>query len=218
MPRAPALPGAESFVPATRSLPVLRDAITACRGCTLYTHATQPVFGEGPTTARIVMVGEQPGDAEDLAGRPFVGPAGRLLDDALAAAEIVRDDVYVTNAVKHFKFTPRGKRRIHDKPTRYEVAACKPWLAAELAVLAPQILVVLGATAAQALLGAAFRVTKSRGVPLATPLARWAFATVHPASVLRAPDDDAREAARLALFADLAVVGEHLRTLPPLPR
>ncbi len=160
-----------------------------------------------------MLIGEQPGDSEDLAGRPFVGPAGRLLDEGLAAAQIPRDAVYVTNAVKHFKFTRRGKRRIHDKPTRYEVAACKPWLDAELEVIEPDIVILLGATAAQALLGAAFRVTKMRGQRLDTPLARHTLATVHPSSVLRAPDDDVRREARDQFFADLAVAGALYRAL-----
>jgi DNA polymerase len=164
-----------------------------------------------------MLIGEQPGDSEDLAGKPFVGPAGRLLDEALAEAGIPRDEVYVTNAVKHFKFTRRGKRRIHDKPTRYEVLACKPWLAGELELVTPEIVVVLGATAAQALLGPAFRVTRERGVERATPLARHTFATVHPASVLRAPDDALRAQARLDFFADLRVVGECYRRLGTLP-
>jgi uracil-DNA glycosylase len=205
------LPGAERFLPAERSLDALRAAVPACRGCPLYQGATQAVFGEGSERAHVMLIGEQPGDSEDLAGRPFVGPAGRLLDEGLAAAGIPRSDAYVTNVVKHFKFTRRGKRRIHDKPTRYEVEACRPWLDRELAQVRPDIVVVLGATAAQALFGSAFRVTKERGVERETPLATHTFATVHPASVLRAPDDDARAVAREALFADLRVVGECYR-------
>lgn len=202
------MPGAQSFLPAERSLLALRAAVVTCRGCPLYRHATQAVFGEGGPHARVMMIGEQPGDSEDLAGRPFVGPAGRVLDGALAAAGIPREDVYVTNVVKHFKFTRRGKRRIHDKPTQYEVAACRPWLDSELELVAPDIVVVLGATAAQSLLGRAFRVTKERGVERVTPLAPHTFATVHPASVLRAPDEAQREEARMAFFADMRVVGE----------
>jgi DNA polymerase len=209
----PDLPGAEPFLPARRTISTMRASVAACRGCPLYRDATQAVFGDGRADARVMLIGEQPGDAEDLAGRPFVGPAGRLLDEALAAAGIPRDEAYVTNAVKHFKFTRRGKRRIHDKPTRYEVAACKPWLTSELAAVAPDIVVVLGATAAQALLGSAFRVTKERGIDRATPLAPHTFATVHPASVLRAPDDDARDQARAEFFTDLARVGACLREL-----
>lgn len=206
-------PGAERFVPAKHTLPSLRAAVPACRGCPLYQHATQAVFGEGLATARVMLIGEQPGDSEDLAGRPFIGPAGRLLDDALAHAGIDREDVYVTNAVKHFKYSRRGKRRIHDKPTRYEIAACRPWLGAELEVVAPEIVVLLGATAAQGLLGSAFRVTKARGQRVPSDLARHVFATVHPASVLRAPDDDLRRQARAAFFADIAVVGAYVREL-----
>ena len=206
-------PGAQSFLPAEHTLSALRGAVATCRGCPLYRDATQAVFGEGRAHARVMMIGEQPGDAEDLAGRPFVGPAGRVLDGALAAAGIPRDEVYVTNVVKHFKFTRRGKRRIHERPTHYEVAACRPWLAGELAQVAPDIVVVLGATAAQSLLGRAFRVTRERGIERATPLAPHTFATVHPASVLRAPDEAQREEARMAFFADLRVVGECYRRL-----
>ncbi|HEX2688550.1 MAG TPA: UdgX family uracil-DNA binding protein [Kofleriaceae bacterium] len=193
------------------TLPGLRAAVATCRGCPLYRDATQAVFGEGGERAQVMLIGEQPGDSEDLLGKPFVGPAGRLLDEALAVAGIPRGETYVTNVVKHFKFTRRGKRRIHDTPTRYEVEACRPWLAAELALVAPKIVVVLGATAAQALLGRAFRVTKERGIERATPLAHHTFATVHPASVLRAPDEALRAQAREALFADLRVVGDCYR-------
>lgn len=205
------IPGAEAFLPAKRSLPALRSAVDACRGCPLYQNATQAVFGEGSSTARVMFVGEQPGDSEDRAGKPFVGPAGRLLDDALELAGIVRKDVYVTNAVKHFKYTHRGKKRIHDKPTRYEIAACRPWLDSELALVEPDIVVLLGATAAQALLGNQFRVTKARGIALESAFARYTFATVHPASVLRAPDDEARRQARQDFFSDIAVVGDYYR-------
>jgi DNA polymerase len=201
------------YLPARTSLPALRTAASSCRGCPLWKEATQVVFGEGERTARIVLIGEQPGDAEDLAGRPFVGPAGRVLDEALAAAEIPRDAAYVTNVVKHFKFTRRGKKRIHDKPTRYEQDACKPWLDGELAVIAPPIVVLLGATAAQALLGSKFKVTESRGQVIATPFAPFTIATVHPSSILRVPDADARRDARAAFFADLAVAGDCYRRL-----
>ncbi len=201
---------ANAFVPARHTLPILREAVQRCRGCALWEHATQAVFGEGSAHARVVLVGEVPGDREDRAGHPFVGPAGRVLDDALAAAGIARGDVYVTNAVKHFKFTLRGKRRIHSRPTRSEIEACKPWLGAELDALAPRAVILLGATAAQALLGADFRVTRSRGVPLASALAPFVMATVHPAAVLRAPDDEARARARADFFADLAVAGRWL--------
>ena len=200
-------------MPERHVLPQLRAALSACHGCTLYRGATHAVFGEGSADARVMLVGEVPGDAEDLAGRPFVGPAGRLLDEALAAARIARDEVYVTNAVKHFKFVRRGKRRLHERPSRYEIAACRPWLGAELDAVHPDILVLLGATAAQALLGPSARVTRSRGQPLATGLARYTFTTVHPASVLRAPDDETRQLAKDGFFHDLAVVGEYLRRL-----
>ena len=204
---------AAPYLPEKRTLPVLRAAAHSCHGCDLWRDATQVVFGEGEAQARVVLVGEQPGDQEDLSGHPFVGPAGRLLDEALEAAAIPRGDAYVTNVVKHFKFTRRGKKRIHDKPTRYQQDACRPWLDAELAALAPGVVVLLGATAAQALLGSKFRVTASRGQILTTPLARFTIATVHPSSVLRAPDDEARRAARAAFFADLAVAGDCLRRL-----
>ena len=200
-------------MPSRHSLSALRTAVQACRGCPLYAGATQAVFGEGPKTAQIMMIGEQPGDAEDRAGRPFVGPAGRLLDDALALADIPRDDVYVTNAVKHFKYTMRGKRRIHSRPSRYEIVACHPWLRIELEQVRPEIVVLLGATAAQALLGTQFRVTRARGIPLETDFARSTFATVHPSSVLRAGDDEARREARQRFFEDIALVGDYFRKL-----
>jgi len=190
----------------------LRRAVQQCRGCDLWRNATQAVFGEGLARAEVMLVGEQPGDKEDLAGHPFVGPAGRVLDEALDAAGIERKQVYVTNAVKHFKWKARGKRRIHDKPNAAEIAACRPWLDGELSVVAPRVLVPLGATAAQALLGRNFRVTQHRGEPLAgTGLAEFVVATVHPSSILRAPDEEARRQGRLELAADLAVVGELLR-------
>jgi uracil-DNA glycosylase len=207
------IPGAEAFLPATPTLPAMRAAVDTCHGCPLYKHATQAVFGEGLASAHVMFVGEVPGDAEDRAGRPFVGPAGRLLDEALAVAGVPRDEVYVTNAVKHFKYTLRGKRRIHDKPTRYEIAACRPWLESELAVVKPAIVVLMGATAAQTLLGSDFRVTKARGQVLTTDLARYTFATVHPASVLRAPDEDTRRQSKEMFFADIQLVGEYFRKL-----
>jgi DNA polymerase len=168
------------------------------------------VFGEGSETAEIVLVGEQPGDKEDLAGRPFVGPAGQVLDEALEAAGIDRSLAYVTNAVKHFKWTARGKRRIHQKPNAAEVTACRPWLEAELAVIQPEVLVVLGATAAQALLGRQFRVTKQRGVPVESGLAPYVVATVHPSSILRQETEEGRAAAMEAFVADLKVVAKLL--------
>jgi DNA polymerase len=182
-----------------------------CRGCDLYKRATQTVFGQGRPDARVVLIGEQPGHEEDLAGRPFVGPAGRLLDQALEAASIARDDVYVSNVVKHFKWEPRGKRRIHAKPAPAEIAACLPWLEAELDLVKAEVVVCLGATAAQALLGPRFRVTKQRGQWLSAPGAPRVLATVHPSSILRAPDDEARRRELDRLVADLAIVAAALR-------
>jgi uracil-DNA glycosylase family protein len=202
---------AAPFIPERRTLKTLREAADRCRGCPLWRHATQAVFGEGPVKARVVMVGEQPGDKEDLAGRPFVGPAGRLLDEALVAARIERDTVYVTNAVKHFKWEPIGKRRLHKKPSAREIGACRPWLDAELDLLQPEVVVALGATAAQDLRGAAFRVTRERGKVFRDQAGAPAFvATVHPSSILRG--DPEERAASLALFvADLKVVAKLLR-------
>jgi len=193
----------ESFLPARRSLPALRAAAAHCRGCPLYLNATQTVFGEGAAHARLMLVGEQPGDREDLAGRPFVGPAGKLLDEALEAAGIDRRQVYVTNAVKHFNFEPRGKFRLHKRPPAGSIKACLPWLEAELAVTQPAVVVLLGATAAQALFGASFRITRERGRVLQHALARRVVATLHPSAVLRAPDEAARAAGRATLVADL---------------
>lgn len=203
-------PGARAFLPRSHTLTALRAAVHTCRGCPLYKHAIQAVFGEGKKSSRVMMVGEVPGDREDREGKVFVGPAGKLLDEALAAANIPRADAYLTNAVKHFKYTQRGKRRIHDKPTRAEIVACKPWLGEEIAVVKPAIVVLLGATAAQALLGPKFRVTQSRGEVMTEheDIAPYVIATVHPASVLRAPDADARAAAREEFFADIAIAGE----------
>ena len=194
-----------------RNLAGLRRAVHECRGCDLWRDATQAVFGEGLVRAQVMLVGEQPGDREDIAGHPFVGPAGRVLDEALDAAGIDRRQVYVTNAVKHFKWKARGKRRIHERPNAAEIAACRPWLDGELGFVAPRVLVPLGATAAQALLGRSFKVTKRRGEPIeGTGLARYVVATVHPSSILRAPDDEARRRGRAELAADLAVVGDLL--------
>jgi uracil-DNA glycosylase family protein len=201
---------AEPLVPERPTLARLREAAADCRACPLWKTGTQTVFGEGLKKAEIVLVGEQPGDREDREGRPFVGPAGRVLDEALADAGIDRRLAYVTNAVKHFKWEGRGKRRIHQKPNAEELAACRPWLDAELSVLDPQVLVALGATAAQALLGRSFRVTKQRGVPVESDLAPNVLATVHPSSILRAPDEAARREAYAALVADLQVVRELL--------
>jgi uracil-DNA glycosylase len=199
---------AAAFVPSQPTLPKLKEAAATCRACPLWELGTQTVFGEGLKSAEVVLVGEQPGDQEDLAGRPFVGPAGRLLDSALEEAGIDRKLAYVTNVVKHFKWQPRGKRRIHQKPNAAEVAACRPWLEAELALLRPKVLVCLGATAAQALLGRGFRVSKDRGVPVDSELAPVVMATVHPSSILRS-DDREQE---MALFVqDLRRVSDVLR-------
>jgi uracil-DNA glycosylase family protein len=201
---------AAPFVPERHTLKILREAAQRCRGCPLWRKATQAVFGEGPARARVIMIGEQPGDREDLAGRPFVGPAGRLLDEALVAAEIDRTQVYVTNAVKHFKWEPVGKRRLHQKPNAREIAACRPWLDAEFDALHPDVTVALGATAAQALMGAAFRVTRDRGKVFRELGWTPAFvATVHPSSILRG-DPAEREIALKAFIADLKVVGKVL--------
>jgi DNA polymerase len=202
---------AEPFLPERRTLKSLREAARTCRGCPLWRNATQTVFGEGPAHAQVVMIGEQPGDREDLAGRPFVGPAGRLLDEALVAAGIDRGVVYVTNAVKHFKWEPVGKRRLHKKPGAREIAACRPWLDAEFETLRPEIVVALGATAAQALMGAKFRVTRDRGRVFRDPAwAKFFVATVHPSSILRG-DPEEREAALASFVADLKVVTKLLK-------
>jgi uracil-DNA glycosylase len=202
-------PGAEPFLPASRSLDDLASAVPSCRGCDLWRDATQAVFGEGPQNAGLVLVGEQPGDVEDREGEPFVGPAGRLLDRALVDAGLSREEVYVTNAVKHFRFTQRGKRRIHEGPARWQVAACQPWLLAELDAVRPRGLVVLGATAGKALYGSAFRVTQSRGRVMAgpEPFEGWAVATTHPSAVLRSRERDTDYA---ALVADLEVAAGEL--------
>jgi uracil-DNA glycosylase family protein len=192
---------AAPFVPERPTLPRLREAAAGCRGCDLWRDATRTVFGEGRQSATVMLVGEQPGDREDLKGRPFVGPAGRLLDEALAEAGIDRSATYLTNAVKHFKFEARGKRRIHAKPTWSEVTACRPWLEAELAVVRPRVLVCLGATAAQSLLGKEFRVTKHRGEWIESDLAELVTATIHPSAILRARDADARKT-EFARFVD----------------
>jgi DNA polymerase len=196
--------------PEQLSLTQLREEAAHCTNCDLYQRATQTVFGEGPPTARVMFVGEQPGDQEDLKGHPFVGPAGRLLDQALVAAGITRDDVYVTYVVKHFKWEPRGKRRIHQKPNAREIAACRSWLDREVQAVRPEVIVCLGSTAAQALLGKAFRVTKQRGQPVPSELARHVLATVHPSSVLRAPDDESRARETELFFADIRAVAQLL--------
>ncbi|HEX7167352.1 MAG TPA: UdgX family uracil-DNA binding protein [Acidimicrobiales bacterium] len=188
----------------------LRALAAACTACDLHLTGTQTVFGEGSASADVMLVGEQPGDKEDLEGRPFVGPAGRLLDKALVEAGIDRDRAYVTNVVKHFKWRPAGKRRIHQKPNAAEVAACRPWLESELDLVTPKVVVCLGATAAQALLGRTFKVTKQHGQWVEWPYAPRATATVHPSSILRAPDEAARDAAYAGFVADLRVVAEAL--------
>ena len=197
--------------PPRRTLATLRESAAHCRACDLWKRGTQTVFGEGSGDARVVLVGEQPGHEEDLAGRPFVGPAGRLLDRALATAGLARGNVYVTNVVKHFKWEPHGKRRIHAKPNRTEIAACLSWLRAELDLVKPEVVVCLGATAAQALLGPAFRVTKQRGQWVSAPWAGRVIATVHPSAILRAPDDETRRREFDAFVADLAIVRGALR-------
>jgi DNA polymerase len=201
---------ATPFLPDRRTLGDLRRAAAACRGCHLWRPAAQTVFGEGRRGARVMLVGEQPGDREDREGRPFVGPAGRELDRGLERAGIAREDAYVTNVVKHFKFEERGRRRIHQTPKRFEIDACRPWLDEELRTVAPEALVLLGATAAKALLGSAFRVTRERGKLLESDLAPLVSATIHPSAILRAPDEGAREAERGAFAADLGVVAREL--------
>jgi len=205
----PDRPTGAPFVPATIDLDALRAAAADCRGCPLHEPATQVVFGRGRATARLMLVGEQPGDVEDRQGLPFVGPAGRLLVEALDAAQVDRSDVYVTNAVKHFRFTVRGKRRIHVTPDAYEVAACRPWLVAELAAVRPELVVLLGATAAKTVYGPTFRVTRQRGTLMdwPEPAGPRALATIHPSAVLRADD---RGAALAGLVADLRVVAAAL--------
>jgi uracil-DNA glycosylase len=203
---------AAGFLPRSRTLPALRRAAAGCTACPLHLTGTQTVFGDGARDAEVMLVGEQPGDREDLEGRPFVGPAGRLLDEALEEAGIDRTAAYVTNVVKHFKWQARGKRRIHQKPSAGEIAACRPWLDAELAVVRPTALVLLGATAAQSLLGRGFRVTKQRGEPVESSLAPLVVATIHPSAILRAPDED-RASERAAFVADLRRVAEGLARL-----
>ena len=198
-------PSARDFLPSRLSLESLREAASRCRGCALYQHATQTVFGLGRETARMMLVGEQPGDEEDRRGAPFIGPAGRLLDEALAAARIDRADTYVTNIVKHFKWVAQGKRRLHQKPTGREVAACLPWLEKEIELIEPELVVCLGATAAQALLGREFRVTVSRGRSVPTRFGPPGLATVHPSSILRQRTPEEREREMARFVADLEV-------------
>jgi uracil-DNA glycosylase family protein len=200
---------AAPLVPERPSIPKLKEAAAGCTACPLHETGTQTVFGEGTSKAEVVFVGEQPGDQEDLQGKPFVGPAGKLLDKALVEAGIDRSKVYVTNVVKHFKWQARGKRRIHQKPNWSEIAACRPWLEAELEVVEPRVLVCLGATAAQALLGRDFRVSRQRGEPVDSDLAEHVLATVHPSSILRA-DEDQRELEYRAFVDDLKTVAKRI--------
>jgi uracil-DNA glycosylase len=200
-------------LPETTSLGAWRDAAAHCRACGLWKNATQTVFGEGKRSAKVMLIGEQPGDKEDLAGRPFVGPAGRVLDEALEAAGIDRGTVFITNAVKHFKWRAAGKRRLHEKPNRSEIAACRLWLDAELALLKPQVVVALGATAAQALIAENFKVTQQRGKLIPSTLAPHVLATVHPSSILRAPDEAAREREMKLFIADLKEVAKVIGSL-----
>ncbi len=202
---------AAPFVPKTTSVKALHAAARECRGCDLYKDATQVVFGAGPRAARVMFVGEQPGDQEDRQGEPFVGPAGAMLDKALDEAGIPRDRVYVTNAVKHFKWEPRGKRRIHKKPRASEIKACRPWLEAELNAVKPMVIVCLGATAAQAVMGSKFKLMQQRGQMLPSTLGPQAVATIHPSAVLRAPDSEGRRQAFEMLVADLKVVAKALK-------
>lgn len=214
--RAPAEPDdlngpAETLIPAGADIEALRQAAKGCRACDLYKLGTQTVFGEGSSKARIMMVGEQPGDKEDLAGRPFVGPAGQILNKALAEAGIDRNEVYVTNAVKHFKWVPQAGRRLHQKPNRREQIACRPWLDAEIARVQPEVLVLLGATAAQSLLGATFRLTQHRGQFLHSDLAKNVIATLHPSAVLRQPDEQSKKEAYEGLISDFKLVASRIR-------
>ena len=205
-----AIETAAPLIPPRPTLPLLRQIAAGCQACDLYKCGTQTVFGEGRARARAMLVGEQPGDSEDKVGRPFVGPAGKLLDKALEAAGIDRKLVYVTNVVKHFKWVPRGKRRLHEKPNAREIAACRPWLDGELRAVKPEALVVLGATAGKALFGSKFTIRDSRGRPLDSELAPLVVATIHPSAILRAPDDESRKRERAGLAADLRVVADAL--------
>ncbi|HET8565607.1 MAG TPA: UdgX family uracil-DNA binding protein [Solirubrobacterales bacterium] len=202
---------AAEFLPERRSLRALEAAARGCRGCDLYKDATQTVFGEGRPSARLMLVGEQPGDKEDQEGEPFVGPAGRLLDRALEEAGIDRSDAYVTNAVKHFKWKPRGSRRLHQTPRAGEIEACKPWLQAEVQAVEPEAILALGATAARSLFGSKVKVLKDRGSPIDSPLAPVAAVTIHPSAILRLREHDEREAEFAGFVADLEAVGGALR-------
>ncbi len=206
---------AAEFFPPRMTLKSVREAAAHCRGCDLYKDATQTVFGEGPAHARVMFVGEQPGDSEDREGHPFVGPAGKLLRRAMVEAGIEPREAYITNAVKHFKFIWRGKRRIHNKPKVTEIRACRPWLEAEIKLVRPEIVVALGATAAQALLGSSFRLTAHRGEVVSSDLAPRVIATVHPSSILRAPDDEARHVEMVEFIGDLKRVASALESAEP---
>jgi uracil-DNA glycosylase len=216
LPKKDNFPTALPFLPAKLTIKNLQAAARKCEGCDLWQRATQTVFGEGASHARIMLIGEQPGDKEDIAGHPFVGPAGRILDEALAAAAIDRRDVYLTNAVKHFSWTPaeRGKRRIHKKPRYSEIRACRPWLEAEIEVTRPHAIVCLGATAAQALLGPDFSVMRRRGQFIPSSLATRVMATVHPSSILRARDEASRHQQKEAFVRDLMIVAREMKRLP----
>jgi len=211
--RAKEVETAAPLIPPRPTLAKLQQAARGCQSCPLWKSGTQTVFGEGSRHAKVIFVGEQPGHDEDLAGKPFVGPAGKLLDKALVEAGIERDEVYVTNVVKHFKWEPKGKRRIHKKPNAREIAACRPWLEAELDLIKPQVLVCLGATAAQALIGGDFRVSQRRGELIESPLAPKVLATVHPSSILRAPDDETRCAEYARFVADLKKIAKVIHEL-----
>jgi len=203
---------AADLIPPRASLAKLRDIAAGCTACPLYAAATQTVFGEGPAKAALMLVGETAGDQEDVQGRPFVGPAGKLLDRCLEEAGLERKQSYVTNVVKHFKFTPRGKRRIHGKPNAMEIRACIPWLKAEIERVKPEMIICLGATAAKALLGASFRVSQQRGIAVPSPLAPIVMATVHPSSLLRAPDDETRSREIERFTADLKTAAKMLKS------
>ena len=211
MPSKTSKGSAEEFFPDKLTLPALKEAAADCKACDLWKRGTQTVFGEGRKRSVVLFVGEQPGNEEDLSGKPFVGPAGRLFDNALIEAGIDRSQTYVTNVVKHFKWEPRGKRRIHKKPNAGEISACRPWLEAEIAVVKPKIIVALGAVAAQTLLGPKFRVTKQRGEFRESALAPYVMATVHPSSILRAPDDETRRLEHRLFVNDLKKLARVLK-------
>ena len=213
MPKLTTYPSAFEFIPERPTIPKLWQAAQGCTACDLYKKATQAVLGVGPKEAAAFFIGEQPGDQEDLSGKPFVGPAGRVLDEALVEAGIPREEVYVTNAVKHFKWEPRGKRRIHEKPTLGEVKACRPWLDTELVIVKPQVIVCLGATAAQSLMGPKFKITVERGKFFETAWAPWLTATLHPSAILRMPDDVQRREARATFVEDLRAVAARLQAV-----